>query len=61
MNKVSFKMTISKIISIKVGSVLSGMIDDGKIEVGDKVEFENQEGKPEHEIVRISNNDEKSE
>ena len=45
MNKVSFKMTISKIISIKVGSVLSGMIDDGKIEVGDKVEFENQEGK----------------
>lgn len=59
MNKVSFKMTISKIISIKVGSVLSGMIDDGKIEVGDKVEFENQEGKQELEIVGISNNDEK--
>ena len=45
-----FKMTISKINVIKVGSVLSGKVEKGEITVGDKIEFEGVDGKQELEI-----------
>ena len=43
-NQMKFKMTISKINVIKVGSVLSGKVEKGEITVGDKIEFEGAAG-----------------
>mgnify|MGYP000052337509 CR=1 FL=1 len=56
-NQMKFKMTISKINVIKVGSVLSGKIEKGEITVGDKIEFGGVDGKQELEIKGITDND----
>ena len=56
-NQMKFKMTISKINVIKVGSVLSGKIEKGEITVGDKIEFGGVDGKQELEIKGIADND----
>lgn len=56
-NQMKFKMTISKINVIKVGSVLSGKVEKGEITVGDKIEFEGVDGKQELEIKGIADND----
>lgn len=52
-------MTVSKITTIKVGSVLSGQIEAGKIEVGDEIIFEIQNEKNKLEVIGISDNDRK--
>lgn len=52
-------MTVSKITTIKVGSVLSGQIEAGKIEVGDEIIFEVQNEKNKLEVIGISDNDRK--
>lgn len=46
-------MTVSKITTIKVGSVLSGQIEAGKIEVGDEIIFEIQNEKNKLEVIGI--------
>ena len=55
----NFKMTVSIITTIKVGSVLSGQIEAGKIKVGDEIIFEIQNEKNKLEVIGISDNDKK--
>ena len=52
-------MTISKVTTIKIGSVLSGKIATGKIKVGDEIVFETQNENNKLEVIGIADNDKK--
>lgn len=54
-------MTISKVTTIKIGSVLSGKIATGKIKVGDEIVFETQNENNKLEVIGIADNDKKKE